>query len=59
MEQHPERPPKPLRDLFKDVCRDGLTREIFKDVIRDAAAALLREKGLKTSWSAPGAPKRG
>jgi hypothetical protein len=59
MEQYPERPPKPLPDLFKDVGKDGLTRQIFKDVIREVAAALLRKKGLKISWSAPGAPKRG
>jgi biotin operon repressor len=59
MEQYPERAPKPLRDLFKDLCKDGLTRQIFKDVIREVAATLLREKGLKTSWSAPGAPPRG
>ena len=59
MEQYPERPPRPLPDLFKDVGKDGLTRQIFKDVIREVAAALLLKKGLKTSWSAPGAPKRG
>jgi hypothetical protein len=59
MEQYPERSPKPLPDLFKDLGKDGLTKRIFKDVIREVAAALLKEKGLKTSWSAPGAPTRG
>ena len=59
MEQHPERPPKPLPELYKDVCKDGLTRRVCKDVICEVAAALLQEKGLKTSWSAPGAPTRG
>jgi hypothetical protein len=58
MEQYPERSPKPLPDLFKDFRKDGLTKRIFKDVIREVAAAL-QEKGLKTSWSAPGAPTRG
>ena len=58
MEQYPERSPKPLPDLFKDLRKAGLTKRIFKDVIREVAAAL-QEKGLKTSWSAPGAPKRG
>jgi hypothetical protein len=56
MEQHPERAPKPLPDLFKDARRYGVTREIFKDVIHEVAAALLKEKGLKTSWSNPGNP---
>jgi hypothetical protein len=59
MEQCPERPPKPLPDLFKYLRKDGLTRRIFKDVIGEVAAALLQEKGLKTSWRAPGAPPRG
>ncbi len=59
MEQFPERSPKPLRELFRSVGIDGLTRQIFKDVIRDVAVALLREKGLKTSWTEPGAPSRG
>jgi hypothetical protein len=58
MEQHPERSPKPLRDLFKDLGIEGLTLRIFLEVIREAAAALLDEKGLKTSWNAPGAPPR-
>jgi biotin operon repressor len=59
MEQYPERSPKPLRKLFKDVGGNGLTRQIFTQVIREVAAALLREKGLKTSWSERGAPPRG
>jgi hypothetical protein len=59
MEQSPERSPKPLLVLFKGLQIDGLTRQIFMDVIREVAAALLREKGLKTSWSEPGAPPRG
>jgi hypothetical protein len=59
MEQYPERSPKPLLVLFKGLQIDGLTRQIFMDVIREVAAALLREKGLKTSWSEPGAPPRG
>jgi hypothetical protein len=59
MEQYPERSPKPPRDLFKDLRKDGLTRQIFMDVIREVAAALLQEKDLKSSWSAPGAPPRG
>jgi hypothetical protein len=58
MEQYPKRSPKPLPDLFKDLRKAGLTKRIFKDVIREVAAAL-QEKGLKTSWSAPGAPNRG
>jgi hypothetical protein len=58
MQQYPKRSPKPLPDLFKDLRKDGLTKRIFKDVIREVGAAL-QEKGLKTSWSAPGAPTRG
>jgi hypothetical protein len=56
MEQNPKRSPKPLRDLFKDLGIKGLTHRIFLDVIREVAAALLEQKGLKTSWNAPGAP---
>jgi hypothetical protein len=59
MEQYPKRSPKPLPDLFKDLRKDGLTKRLFKDVIREVAAALMQEKGLKTSWSAAGAPTRG
>jgi hypothetical protein len=59
MEKYPERSPKPLRDLFKNLGIEGLTLRIFLDVIREVAAALLDEKGLKTSWNAPGAPPRG
>ena len=59
MEQYPERSPKPLPELFKYLRIDGLTRQIFKNVICEVAAALLREKGLKTSWTEPGAPPRG
>jgi hypothetical protein len=58
MEQHPIRSPKPLRDLFRDSNIEGLTLRVFLDVIREVAAALLDEKGLKTSWSAAGAPPR-
>jgi hypothetical protein len=56
MEQNPERPPKPLPDLFKDSRNDGVTRQDFRDVIREEAAALGQEKGLKISWSEPGNP---
>jgi hypothetical protein len=61
MEKYPKRSPKPLRALFKEACEriDGLTREICEYVIDEVAEALLREKGLKTSWREPGAPKRG
>jgi hypothetical protein len=61
MENYPKRSPKPLRALFKEACEriDGLTREICDEVIDDVAEALLREKGLKTSWREPGAPIRG
>jgi hypothetical protein len=58
MEQHPERSPKPLLELFKGLGIEGLTREIFFEVFREVAADLLREKGLKTSWSEGGAPRR-
>jgi hypothetical protein len=47
-----------LRDLFRDSNIEGLTLRVFLDVIREVAAALLDEKGLKTSWSAAGAPPR-
>jgi hypothetical protein len=59
MEQNPERPPKPLRDLLEDSRKDGVTRQDFRDVIREEAAALGQEKGLKISWSAPGNPYAG
>jgi hypothetical protein len=58
MEQHPERSPKPLLELFQGLGVDGLTREIFFEVLRQVAVDLLREKGLKTSWSEAGAPRR-
>ena len=61
MEKYPKRSLKPLRALFKEACEriDGLTREICEYVIDEVAEALLREKGLKTSWREPGAPIRG
>jgi hypothetical protein len=60
MEKYPKRSPQPLRVLFKKSCEriDGLTREICDEVIDEREEALLREKGLKTSWREPGAPIR-
>ena len=58
MEEAPKRSPKPLPDLFKDAHEAGVSRRVCKDVIREVTA-VLRQKGLETSWSDPGAPKRG
>ncbi len=60
MQKCPERPPVPLPKLFKEVSSRivGLTRRIFKDVLREQKV-WLEQRGLKTSWGAPGAPPRG
>jgi hypothetical protein len=58
MEESPKRSPKPLPDLFKDAHEAGVSRRMCKDMIREVTA-VLRQKGLETPWSDPGAPKRG
>jgi hypothetical protein len=58
MQESPKRSPKPLPNLFKDAHEAGVSRRVCKDMIREVTAAL-RQKGLETSWSDPGAPKRG
>jgi hypothetical protein len=59
MEQYPERSPKPLRGLFKDLGIEGLTLRTFLDVVREVAAALLEQKGLRLRGMRPVHPHVG